>query len=65
MNMRLFQKTVCLAVAVALSGCAMTSPMLQADVVAPATWNEAAPQSGSPVQSDWWHAFGSAELKQL
>jgi multidrug efflux system outer membrane protein len=58
-------KTVCIAIALALSGCATVSPMLQPNVNAPAAWNEGAAQTGAPVSAEWWSAFGSDELKML
>ena len=58
-------KTVALAVALALTGCSMTSPMLKPNVSAPAAWNEAAPANASAVSPDWWQSFGSAELLAL
>src|SRR5688500_20095519 len=56
-------KTIVIAVALALTGCSTTSPMLKPNVAAPAAWNE--PASGTAVSADWWNAFGSAELRQL
>ena len=60
MNVR---KTICIAVALAITGCSTTSPMLKPDVAAPIAWNE--PATGTAVSADWWNAFGSAELRQL
>ncbi|MDB5901508.1 MAG: putative outer membrane protein [Betaproteobacteria bacterium] len=57
------RKTLCIAVALALTGCSMTSPMLKPDVAAPIAWNE--PATGTAVSADWWSTFGSAELQQL
>jgi NodT family efflux transporter outer membrane factor (OMF) lipoprotein len=57
------RKTICIAVAFALTGCSMTTPMLKPDVAAPAAWNEQA--TGTAVSSDWWSTFGSSELQQL
>ena len=62
MNLR---KTICVAVAVALTGCATVSPQLKPNVSAPAAWNEAGAPSGASVSADWWTTFGSAELHQL
>ncbi|MGZ5150000.1 MAG: efflux transporter outer membrane subunit [Burkholderiales bacterium] len=59
------RKWVCVAVALALAGCATTSPMLKPDVSAAPAWNEPAPSNGGSVFPDWWGTFGSAELKQL
>ncbi|HEX2827268.1 MAG TPA: efflux transporter outer membrane subunit [Burkholderiales bacterium] len=58
-------KAISLAVALALTGCSMTSPMLKPDVAAPAAWNEAQGTSGATVSPEWWNAFGSAELQSL
>jgi NodT family efflux transporter outer membrane factor (OMF) lipoprotein len=57
------RKTICIAVALALAGCSMTTPMLKPDVAAPAAWNEQA--AGMAVSSHWWATFGSSELQQL
>jgi NodT family efflux transporter outer membrane factor (OMF) lipoprotein len=62
MNMR---KTICIAVALALTGCGTTSPMLKPDVAAPMSWNEPGAANGTAVSAEWWSAFGSAELQQL
>lgn len=59
------RKALCIAVAIALTGCATTSPMLTPNVTAPSAWNEAPAGHGLNVSADWWSAFGSAELKQL
>src|ERR1700681_1831235 len=59
------RKWICVAVALALAGCATTSPMLKPDVAAASAWNEPAPSNGASVSPDWWGTFGSAELKQL
>jgi multidrug efflux system outer membrane protein len=61
----LSKKTVCIAIALALSGCATVSPMLQPNVSAPAAWNEGAAQASAPLSAEWWSAFGSDELKTL
>ena len=58
-------KTICVAVAVALSGCAVTSPMLQPNVNAPTAWNEAPASAPSTISATWWSAFGSEELQSL
>ena len=57
-------KPLVLAVALALSGCGITSPMLKPNVTAPAAWNEATP-GGIGVSADWWTTFGSPELQEL
>jgi NodT family efflux transporter outer membrane factor (OMF) lipoprotein len=58
-------RTIVLAVAFALGGCGVTSPMLKPDVAAPTAWNEAGASSGTAVTADWWNSFGSQELQQL
>jgi len=60
-----FQKTLVVAVALALTACGTTSPMLKPNVAAPGAWNEAAPANGAAVSADWWKTFGSAELQGL
>ena len=62
MNIR---KTICIAIAVALTGCATVSPQLTPNVSAPAAWNESDARSGVTVSADWWTTFGSPELQQL
>jgi multidrug efflux system outer membrane protein len=56
-------RTICIAVALALTGCSMATPMLKPNVAAPMAWNEQA--TGTAVSADWWASFGSAELQQL
>lgn len=58
-------KALCVAVAVALAGCSMSSPMLKPNVSSPAAWNEPAPANASAVSADWWQSFGSSELHAL
>jgi NodT family efflux transporter outer membrane factor (OMF) lipoprotein len=58
-------KAVCVAVALALTGCSVTSPMLTPDVAAPAAWNEPAGAAATAVSPDWWKRFDSAELQSL
>ena len=58
-------KAICLTVALALTGCSMTSPMLKPDVATPAAWNEQSGHAGAAVSPEWWNAFGSAELQSL
>ena len=60
-----YVKPICVALAIALTGCSMTSPMLKPSVTAAGGWNEAAPTNASGVTPDWWNAFGSAELRSL
>jgi multidrug efflux system outer membrane protein len=61
----LSRKAACMAVALALTGCATVSPTLQPNVAAPAQWNEAGAQPSAPLSADWWTAFESQELKTL
>ena len=59
------KKSIVIAVAIALGGCATVSPHVQPNVSAPAQWNEAAAQPSTPLSTEWWSAFDSAELKAL
>ena len=59
------RSSISLAVLVAFSGCATTSPMLSPNVIAPPAWNESAPRDATAVSADWWKSFGSSELHQL
>jgi multidrug efflux system outer membrane protein len=61
----LSKKTVCIAIALAVAGCATVSPTLQPNVSAPATWNEGAAQASAPLSTQWWSSFGSDELHGL
>jgi outer membrane protein TolC len=61
----LSRKTVCIAIALALTGCATVSATLQPDVSAPAAWNEGAAQTSPPLSTGWWSSFGSDELRTL
>lgn len=61
----LSHKTACIAVALALAGCATVSPTLKPGVSAPAAWNEVAAQPTAPLSAEWWSAFGSTELQGL
>jgi len=58
-------RTICAAVAVALSGCGTTSPMLKPNVSTPLAWNEAPAGTPASISATWWSAFGSAELPAL
>ncbi|MES2565077.1 MAG: efflux transporter outer membrane subunit [Pseudomonadota bacterium] len=58
-------KTITIAIAIALGGCGVTSPMLKPAVETPAAWNEAAGANATAVSADWWSSFGSGELQQL
>lgn len=61
----LSKKSIVIAVAIALGGCATVSPTLQPNVSAPAQWNEAPAQTSAPLSTQWWSAFDSAELRAL
>ena len=61
----LSRKSLCIAVALALAGCATVSPTLQPDVTAPAQWNEGSAERSTPLSTEWWSAFASDELKAL
>lgn len=54
-----------LAAALALAGCAVTSPRLEPAVPVPAAWNEAQAVPGATVPSEWWQSFQSRELAGL
>ncbi len=59
------RKTIYIAIALALTGCATTSPVLVPNVAAPSAWNEPAQAGAASVTANWWRSFGSAELQQL
>jgi outer membrane protein, multidrug efflux system len=54
-----------LVVAVLVTACATTSPIPQPAVSAAPAWNEAPTADAAAVSADWWHTFGSTELKGL
>ncbi len=56
---------LCLAVTLAMTGCATTSPMLQPAVQIAPRYDEATPERATAVSADWWRVFGSSELEQL
>ena len=58
-------KALCIALALALTGCGTTSPMLKPNVTAPGAWNETVPAGATRVSADWWRSFGSVELQAL
>ena len=64
MNKKL-AKPLVFAVALALTGCGITSPMLKPSVTAPGAWNEVVTGNGATVTADWWQTFGSSELQGL
>lgn len=51
--------------ALALAGCAMTSPQLKPDVPMPAAWNEGKAVADAAIPLDWWQSFRSRELAAL
>jgi NodT family efflux transporter outer membrane factor (OMF) lipoprotein len=51
--------------AIALAGCAMTSPQLKPDVPMPTAWNEGAAVPEAAIPLDWWQSFRSGELARL
>jgi NodT family efflux transporter outer membrane factor (OMF) lipoprotein len=56
---------VCAAVAISVTGCATTSPMLQPSVVMAQRYDESTPAGSIEVSPDWWQRFGSHELQSL
>jgi len=56
---------VCLALAVAVAGCATTSPVLQPKVTLTERYDQAAPAEALVASADWWKRFGSPELEAL
>jgi outer membrane protein, multidrug efflux system len=65
MTTRTLHSAAAIAFALALAGCATTSPMLHHQVAAPAAWQEAAPREGTAVIDGWWLDFRSEELNTL
>ncbi len=59
------QRSIALALASSLSGCAIVSPHLTPDVRVAGAWNEATPADAAAVLPTWWTAFGSPELESL
>lgn len=59
------QHWIALAVAVALSGCATTSDMLEPNVEVPAAYRADVAGDTVPLAADWWRTFDSAELAAL
>lgn len=59
------QHWIALVVAVALSGCATTSDMLEPDVAMPASYRADVPDDTAPLTTEWWRAFDSVELAAL
>ncbi|SFU37320.1 efflux transporter outer membrane subunit [Pseudoduganella namucuonensis] len=55
-----------LAMALALSGCALTAPPAKVEAAAPAQWQAPLPHNGSLTDlSGWWRGQGDALLAQL
>ena len=67
MNMKL--KPLCIALAVALAGCATTEPKTRVQIDMPRQFTEAAVAGAAGVTSqlttDWWTSFGSPQLTSL
>ncbi|MBW7903089.1 MAG: efflux transporter outer membrane subunit [Rhodocyclaceae bacterium] len=65
--MRLLRILSLIAASAVLAGCAVQGP--QRDEAAllelPAQWRQAGEGAAAEVRSDWWRAFGSAELDRL
>src|ERR1044072_3384415 len=59
------QRAICLAVALTLGGCGLTSPMLKPNVNTPVGWNESSSAAAMTVSQEWWGSYGSAELQSL
>jgi multidrug efflux system outer membrane protein len=60
-----YRPSMAVALAVTLTGCAITSPRLAPDVPVAGTWNEAAPANAAVVSPTWWESFRSDELSSL
>jgi multidrug efflux system outer membrane protein len=65
MNKTLKSFATGVALAAALTGCAVTAPYQQPAVTLPSQWDDAGSPAGSPVAAGWWKQFGIAELDQL
>ena len=59
------RRSMAIALALSLTGCAIVSPQLKPDVPVAGTWNEAAPANAAVVSPTWWEGFGSVELRSL
>jgi NodT family efflux transporter outer membrane factor (OMF) lipoprotein len=59
------RRTVAIALACCLSGCAIMSPELHPDVPVAGTWSEVVPANAPGISPTWWASFGSAELESL
>ena len=60
-----FRNSMAVALALCLTGCAITSPQLKPQLPVAGTYNEAAPAGAAGVAPTWWQSFGSAELSSL
>jgi len=60
-----FRRSIAVAVALSLTGCAVTSPQIKPYVSVAGTWNEGTSAGATLVSSTWWESFGSAELQSL
>ena len=67
--MKTNMKPLCIALAVALAGCAVTEPKTRVQIDMPQQFSEAAvpPAAGvtSQLTTDWWTNFGSPQLTSL
>jgi multidrug efflux system outer membrane protein len=59
------RRSMAIALALSLSGCAIVSPQLKPDVPVAGTWNEATPANAAVVSPTWWERFSSTELQSL
>ena len=58
------KRRIAFAVALAVAGCATTSPVLEPQVSPPPAYTET-PLGGEAANANWWHVFGSTELQSL
>ena len=69
MNMNMPLKPLCIALVVALAGCAVTEPKTRVQIDMPQQFTEAAVPAAAGVTSqlttDWWTNFGSPQLTSL
>ena len=59
------RRSMAIALALSLTGCAIVSPRLKPDVPVAGTWNEAAPPNAALVSPTCWQSFASGELSSL
>jgi len=65
MTTNLFRRSIAVAVALSLTGCAVTSPQIKPYVPVAGAWNEGGPAGAAVVSPTWWQSFGSPELQSL